>query len=310
MRKATSLASALAVLAIATALQSCDWRTPAATGDTAADSAATAAFCTAEFSDSVAINNATAYAEIKADFPAEEDSSLAAQAVLEWLCREVRGRCYPDYVGESVDSAFSLTTNEGTFAENVVNTYGRKGLDNMANDLREMAIDGYEGFMGNYLTIELTENTPDYLTFTLEHDVYTGGAHGGQYHYGQTFSKADGKTFTWAHFAPEKRSELIELIKKGLMAYFNEGAEEPITTDSALFEHLILYDNPDTPENELEYGIPLPLTAPWITRDGVCFIYQEYEIAAYAMGRPTVTLPLSVVAPCLTDEGRKFLSLK
>ena len=164
MRKATSLASALAVLAIATALQSCDWRTPSATGDTAADSAATAAFCTAEFSDSVAINNATAYAEIKADFPAEEDSSVAAQAVLEWLCREVRGRCYPDYVGESVDSAFSLTTNEGTFAENVVNTYGRKGLDNMANDLREMAIDGYEGFMGNYLTIELVENTPDYLT--------------------------------------------------------------------------------------------------------------------------------------------------
>lgn len=38
--------------------------------------------------------------------------------------------------------------------------------------------------------------------------------------------------------------------------------------------------------------IPFPKYEPYYTEDGVCFIYQQYEIACYAAGRPTFTLPV------------------
>ncbi len=298
----------LAILACALGVSACDWRSPATDSDALEDSIASKAFCTAEFSDSVKINDAIAYQNIRVDFPAEDDSSHVAQAALEWLCCEVRSRCYPDYIGVKIDSAFAVGDEHTTFAENVVDTYGHKGLQRMTADLKEFAEDGFEGFMANDLAIELVENRPEYITYTLEHDVYTGGAHGAQYHKGLTFRTSDGATFNWNLFDSSKRAELIQLLKNGLMAYFNQGAEEPICTDSALFEMLLLFDDPDTQENELEFGLPLPATDPWITSDGIVFIYQEYEIAAYAFGRPMVTLPFSVVAPCLTEAGRKFIS--
>ncbi len=301
-------AQILAILGITLVIAACDWRSPASGSESSSDSTTAKAFCTAEFSDSVKINDAVAYQNIIADFPAEDDSSRVAQAALEWLCNEVRGRCFPDYIGEKIDSAFTVGNENTTFAENVVDTYGRKGLQRMAADLKEFADEGFEGFMANNLTIELVENKPEYITYTLEHDIYTGGAHGAQYHKGLTFRTSDGATFNWALFDKTKRAELIQLLKNGLMAYFNQGAEEPISTDSALFEMLMLYDDPDTPENELEFGLPLPATAPWITSGGFVFIYQEYEIAAYAFGRPEVTLPFNAVAPYLTEAGRKFIS--
>ncbi|MBQ9285718.1 MAG: DUF3298 domain-containing protein [Bacteroidaceae bacterium] len=302
------------IAAAALALTSCDWASrmwqSVANDGAEADSTEATAYCTAEFTDSINVNNAVAYQEIRADFPSEADTSTLAQIVLEWLCNEVRSRCWPDPEGTGFDSAFAVGEELDNFADNVVTTYGRKGLEQMEADLRDMAQEGYEGFFSNRLSIELLERSSERITFALEHDVYLGGAHGGQYLSGTTFSAANGEPFTWKHFNMEKRAELIELLKKGLMAYFNNGAEEPITTETALLEQLILYDNPDTPENELEYGLPLPVTAPWITRDGVCFVYQEYEIAAYACGRPFVVLPFEVVEPFLTEDGRKFISLK
>ena len=298
-------------------LTSCDWTkkpwASATDGSEDTDSISAKQYCTAEFNDSISINEATAYQELRVDFPAEDDSSAVAQAVLAWLCDEVRSRCFPSFEGERIDSAFAVDTDNpelDTFADNVVTTYGRKGLQRLGNELREMANEGYEGFFGNNLAIELAEQTENYLTFTLEHDVYMGGAHGGQYHEGRSFRTSDGKAFTWKHFKTDMKPELIALLKKGLMAYFNEGADEPITTEAALFEMLLLYDDPDTPENELEYGLPLPATDPWLTRDGVVFIYQEYEIAPYAFGRPSVTLPYSAVADFITPEGMTFVNGK
>ena len=313
MRKWLFIVSTIALTGIF--ITSCDWtKMPwlsAPDGDDSSDSLSSNSFCTAEFEDSISINEATAFQQMRIDFPAEDDSSTVAQAALAWLCQEVRDRCYPNYEGEAIDSAFAVDADNptaGIFADNVVTTYGRKGLQRLGTDLREMAYDGFEGFLSNILAIELAERTDNYLTFTLEHDVYTGGAHGGQYHQGTTFRNADGQVFGWKHFTADMKPELISLLKKGLMAYFNDGNDEPITSETALLEMLMLYDDPDTPENELEFGLPLPSTDPWLTRDGIVFIYQEYEIAAYAFGRPQVTLPYSAVTDFLTPEGKAFLN--
>lgn len=298
----------LALLAAAVGLAACEWRPSGGhVGD--ADSCRFA-YCTVEYEDSFSNGHAMAYQQLQADFPADDDSSAVAQSVLAWLCCEVRDRCFPNYDNVAIDSAFAVTGEATSFAEDVLATYGRKGLQHMADELNGEAYDGYAGGFGNYLTIDLAEQAPDYLTFELEHDIYTGGAHGSQFHQGQTFRTSDGALFSWKHFDPAKRAELTAQLKKGLMAYFNQYEEEKISTDSALFERLMLWDDPDTPENELEFGLPLPATNPWITRNGIVFIYQEYEVAAYAMGRPTAVVPAKSIIDCLTDEGRQFINFK
>lgn len=296
-------------------LQSCDWKkalTQAEDDTASSDSVSAPQYCTVEFVDSVSIVNSNAYQSIKVDFPAEEDTSVVAQNVLAWLCDEVRRCCYPDWSGERLrnDSVAQVLETAGeTFAEAFVKTYGQKGLKLMGEDVRSMAEEGFEGSYLNDLKIELSEQTDSYLTFTSGYEVYTGGAHGGYSSEGATFSKTDGKRMGWNMFDPTKRAELVAQLKKGLMDYFNDATEDKITTDSALFEQLMLWDDPETPENELEYGIPLPKSEPYVTRNGIVFTYQQYEIAAYACGLPSCVLPVSALASCLSAEGKAFLGV-
>ena len=295
-----------ATAAMTFSLQSCEWFKTGRGG--AGDSLAVQPYCTVSFHDSVTVVESTAYQEMHIDFPAEEDTSAVSQAVLSWLCEKVRSCCFPDYVGDSAVAVYTPDPVNATFAEDYVDTYARKGLERMAAEMRSMAEDGFNTQYLNSLEISLEEQTNDYLAFTLGYEVYTGGAHGGFTSEGATFFKRDGRKFGWDFFDKEKRSELIELIKPELKAYFSS-SEEEITTDSALFDVLTLFDNPDTQENELEFGLPLPATEPWLTKKGVSFIYQQYEIAPYAAGLPNLVLPLETVKHCLTGEARAYLGL-
>lgn len=292
----------------------CDWRkvTSLFKGETA-DSIAAPQYCTVEFEDSISVVECHAYQKMMIDFPAEDDTTAVAQSVLAWVCEQVRQGYVPDWSGENTDviPADQIVETQGeTFAEAFVKAYAQRGLQKMGEELKAMAEEGFEGSYYNSLQISLAEQTDDYLTFTLGREVYTGGAHGGYLVDGATFRKSDGKQMGWNLFDPSKRPELVAQLKKGIMAYFNDAADEKITTDSALYEHLILYDNPDTPENELEFGLPLPMTEPLVTKDGIAFTYQQYEIAAYACGLPSCVLPVTAVKDCLSDEGKAFFGIK
>lgn len=289
---------------------SCDWKKQqgAANEQDSLEVNRPPAYCTVEFEDSASYLHASAYQKIEVDFPAEEDTTIVSQQVLEWLCEEVRNRCFPNFGEATEDSAETQEPCSITFAEDYVRDHGRKGLQHMVDDMKEMAEEGFDASFSNQLSISLTEETSNYLTFSMGHEVYTGGAHGGFYTEGRTFLKSNGQQFGWQCFDKEKRAELVELMKKGLMDYFSEGTDQTISTDSALFEQLLLFDNPDTPENELEFGLPLPVTEPWLTKEGVCFIYQQYEVAPYAAGCPWIVLPRKVVKNFLTPAGRAFLN--
>ena len=298
--------SAILFAVVGTSLASCEWFQQKEHSQDEASSAPH--FCNVTFEDSASVHDAMIYQKLDVDFPAEEDSSTVSQSVLEWLCEEVRGRCFPNYEGTPIDSTIHVEADAETFAEDIVTTYGRLGLKHMESDLREIAEEGFSNSYNNYLTIELLEDTISYLTMSLGHEIYTGGAHGLFFTEGVTFRKSDGQQFGWKHFDLEKRAELVELLKQGLMSYFSGDGDNTITTDSALYDNLLLFDNPDTPQNELEFGLPLPATQPWITRDGVNFLYQQYEITAYAYGCPWVTLPIDKVKSFLTTDGLLFFS--
>ena len=55
-------------------------------------------------------------------------------------------------------------------------------------------------------------------------------------------------------------------------------------------------------------SLPLPSTPPFMTEKGYVLIYQQYEIAPYAMGMPGDTIPYNVLKPCLTPEAQKLIA--
>lgn len=110
---------------------------------------------------------------------------------------------------------------------------------------------------------------------------------------GTTFRKSDGRRFGWEMFRSDATQQLRELVKKGLMTYFK------VKTDNELQGMLL-------DQNNMNY-LPLPVTQPYMTKDGVKFIYQSYEIAPYAAGQPSFTLPYAQAWPLMTTAAQQMI---
>jgi hypothetical protein len=55
------------------------------------------------------------------------------------------------------------------------------------------------------------------------------------------------------------------------------------------------------------YFLPLPQAAPYFTKDGITFVYAQYEIACYAAGMPTFTIPYNKIEGILTSSAAALL---
>ena len=133
----------------------------------------------------------------------------------------------------------------------------------------------------------LSEQTDEYVTYTTEGFLYSGGAHEMPWYNGTTFSKIDGSIVGYDLF--EDPEQLIKMIAENIESqYFSKYAEEDF-----FFEY---EDITTLPENE-----------PWIETDSVVFCYQPYEIAAFAAGMPLCKIALSDLKPYLSEKGKLFL---
>lgn len=138
--------------------------------------------------------------------------------------------------------------------------------------------------------------TPKYIVFLHQTYEYMGGAHGGMGGLGyMTFNRSNGKKIT--NFFTKGAAEKMQgMLKKGLKAYFSE-AGAPVKTDKELMEQLQIEGN----------IIPLPVQEPYPSATGLIFTYQQYEIACYAAGMPSFTVPYEQVMPYLTNEVKELL---
>ena len=89
------------------------------------------------------------------------------------------------------------------------------------------------------------------------------------------------------------------LIKEGLKKYFIGEEEKKDMSDEDLLEELVSYDGS---ADEL----PLPDSEPYMTENGITFIYQPYEISYYAAGKPEFTIPYDVVMPYLKESAKEL----
>lgn len=148
------------------------------------------------------------------------------------------------------------------------------------------------------LAITKTTDSQNFVVYNSQTYCYYGGAHGGVVGTGPiTFSKADGRKIQ--HFLRDDATLALQtLIRKGLLQYYCESGDT--ISDAQLSERLQI-------EGEV---IPLPQRSPClnVTADSLIFTYGQYEIACYADGMPSFTLPIKEISKLLTPEVKSLLT--
>lgn len=176
----------------------------------------------------------------------------------------------------------------------------QREYDRLKSDREEM-LNGFEGDPRTVATwppyessydITLLHETDAYVTLLVQRYEYLGGPHGSTVVSGSTFGKADGRLLGWSLLKDMDTPAFQQLIRDGIRQYFQNATNGPVS-DEQLDEWLML------PADAKQ--IPLPAVAPYLTADGVAFIYQQYEIAPYTAGLPSFTVSYADMQPFLAQ---------
>ena len=197
------------------------------------------------------------------------------KAVGEWLDEYLSG----SYRGDKDD------------IQALVDYYGKQHTDT----LRSMRAEGVPDFAELCYDVDTEKlfETDKIVTYQLTITINFGGAHPLTQVMGASFSKDDGRRLKWDILRSGQESKLQSMISEKLMDYFN------VKTQAELMEYLQGVDD--------IAHLPLPVTPLYMTNDGFVFIYQQYEIAAYAMGMPTETISYRQIKPYLTDWAKELV---
>ncbi len=246
-----------------------------------------------------------AIVKVSADWPVSGQQALVS-SIRQYICEELAYS--PNQEGEPEVKLYEdgRTAIETTMQKNYQELCAMKkeALDNGV---------GYGWILSYYRHISKLEDNDRYVTYLTNGEGFLGGAHGYATSTGVTFRKSDGKRLGY-HTEYNKEKEVFEikdqtlfsnvtspklaaLLKEGVRSYFQE-FEQDVSTDDLLKDMLI-----DIDVNH----IPLPNEPPYFTKDGLCFTYQQYEIAAYAMGMITFNIAYDKILPFLTADAAELV---
>ncbi len=200
-----------------------------------------------------------------------------------------------EYISEQLGGTYTGTLANG---DSIVNYYGNVQRDSLLHLRKEY---GPSAGMPYFFSceIKIACETNKYVSYTTYTETFLGGAHGTHSFSGVTFRKTDGRRFGWEMLRNTDSEGFHALIKNGLMRYFNDNTTLRVKTDRDLKACLLV-------EDDVNY-LPLPRTVPYLTKDGVTFVYQSYEIASYAAGMPQFTVPYRDISPYLTSTASNLI---
>ena len=232
--------------------------------------------------DSVAFDKKTHTAEValRIDYPNDGPATLKG--------------AIGEYISEQLGGTYGGPLASG---DSVAAFYGERKaaeLDEAAKDVESSA----KPTLYFSQSITVAAQTGSYVTYTDTCEQYLGGAHGISAMGGVTFRKSDGRRFGHEMLRNTDTEAFRQLLKEGLRQYFSEGGADA-TTDKLLAQMLLT-------EGSVDY-LPLPKAVPYLMPDGVAFVYQPYEIAPYAAGSPSFTIPYDKARPFLTQTVLKMV---
>jgi len=211
-------------------------------------------------------------AEINIDYP-QKGSSKLKDNVIDFLLKALQE-----------DFTFEETSKNPTYegdkydGQAVVDFYGEAKIKEFQK----------EGVGEVFFNVKNVAETEKYISYRLDMGGSAGGT-GIGLSYGTTFNKSDGSIVQVIKAPSEStfKEFLISYVKSHLM---KEGNAE-LLDESLLKEH------------------PYPKKASYLSKDGICFIYQKYEIGAGAMGEVEFVIPYNKMQPYMSEEALSLIDL-
>src|SRR3546814_622111 len=141
--------------------------------------------------------------------------------------------------------------------------------------------------------IELLANNSRFITLQLSEDNYLGGAHGMRIHLFANFIPAGGQRIFLDALIAEGKQDTLERIAESLFR-----KENNIPAGQSLKEAGYFY------MSEEDYNSPFHLTENFdITREGLLFYYNPYDIAPYSIVATILKVPFDSVKDALRPDG-------
>ena len=222
---------------------------------------------------------------MKVELPAGKD-----EVSLAFICSYEGERVFPAFEGEGSNGQIC-----NYYKENAV-----KHLKELAGQDAAERAEYFDGDIPGWeyeFSLTKTADTLGYVVFQNIDYIYTGGAHGGLIGHGDmTFDRKTGERIKILD--DDITDAMQPLLVKGLLSYFGGYGEQ--MTEESLMEHLMLWETTQ---------IPLPGWDPSPSADGLVFTYQQYEIASYADGMPSITVPYEDIAPYMTPQAKRVLNI-
>ena len=128
----------------------------------------------------------------------------------------------------------------------------------------------------------------DFMTLQYKADGYTGGAHG---YYNEMYRVFDVKTNRQITLADILKVRDAKIWSRILMDHFLKNDLDQGQAQMLLVKEIPLNDNF------------------YFDQDNLYFLYNQYEIAAYAAGPVLIKIPYSEIKPFLTQDFRTKLNL-
>ena len=264
---------------------------------------------TRDYADSTAY----AYLTIKAELPvaATEGTTVMRQTLVDVMDKALshidnyeQKRAFPRFEGDLNDSEALFSYYEqqalasiGALSQATVDERAAAILESETlSDAEKQAYLDNAPKWGFEFDLKKTWENDKIVVFDSQNYIYMAGAHGGIVGDGpMTFDKESGMRIR-DFFEPGSVTDMQKVLRAGMETYFADRMEVLGTT---LEDHLNLKDG----------IIPLPEWSPRPCEEGLTFIYQQYEVAAYVDGMPEFTLSYKDVKPFLLPEAKKDLGL-
>jgi len=229
--------------------------------------------------DSMRQYNIMAKVSVTAEFPTE-GNFFVVNSIREWMSEQLGG----SFTG-TLDNGKAMMSHYSQKTLQDLNEFSKDVVTDDSTIINTMVYD-------TDILLEKVYETDQYVTYIYHNQGYSGGAHGWNIAYGQTFRKSDGRRIDYDIFQEDELDNLTKIVKNKLMKDYFEND----TTD---FNESLLVSSEET--------LPLPEYPPYFTDKGVSFGYQQYEIVGYAAGMPGCIISYSTIEPMLTLAGKQLI---
>ena len=230
-----------------------------------------------------------------ADYPTG-DSKLA-HSVANYVSGELAKLYLPNVNEQHNEKEYPFYSGDTTDGKVVVNYYvdgTLKFLKSLLNDIYE-ADARSEVLMSQEIDVRKTDDNDRYVSYRTFSYIYLGGAHGTTIDHTMNIDKRSGEPLM--QIVDTLQTEAMQpLLRRGVVEYLRKQGETSVT-DTKLNDILFL-----------EKGIiPVPRYAPYLTDDGVHFVYQQYEIGPYAIGLVEFVVPYADIKPYMVKEALQLM---